>query len=128
MSVTDTSPSPTTERLPRAAAMSAGLVAVMVVGQFAMLAVIPVGVVVVSTWWNLRLRALQWWAAALAVAFATPLVLWVIGPDRAPSLSKDMHPALAGVLVATAVAYVVAWVVVGRRRGASPHGGVRIAV
>ena len=122
MSVTVTSPSPTTERLPRSAAIAAGAVAVMVVGQFAMLAVVPVVIVVVSTWRNARLRALRWWAAGLAVAFATPLVLWAIGPDRAPSLSKDMHPALAAVIVAAAVAYVAAWVVVRRRR-AGPSTG-----
>jgi hypothetical protein len=111
-------PAPASTRLPRAAAVSAGLVAVMVVGQFAMLAVVPVAVVVVSTWRNVGLRALRWWAATLALAYATPLVLWAIGPDRAPSLSKDMHPALAAVVVAAAVAYVVAWFVVRRRRTA----------
>ena len=123
MSVTVTSPSPTTGRLPRSAPIAAGAVAVMVVGQFAMLAVVPVVIVVVSTWRNARLRALRWWAAGLAVAFATPLMLWAIGPDRAPSLSKDMHPALAAVIVAAAVAYVAAWVVVVRRRRAVPSTG-----
>jgi len=122
MSVTVSSPSSTTERLPRSAVVAAGAVAVMVVGQFAMLAVVPVVIVVVSTWRNVALRALRWWAAGLAVAFATPLVLWAIGPDRAPSLSKDMHPALAAVLVAAALAYVVAWVVVWRRRAVPATG------
>jgi hypothetical protein len=122
MSVTVTSPSPTTGRLPRSAAIAAGAVAVMVAGQFAMLAVVPVVIVVVSTWRNVELRALRWWAAGLAVAFATPLALWAIGPDRAPSLSKDMHPALAAVVVAAAVAYVAAWVVVRRRRAVPATG------
>jgi hypothetical protein len=122
MSVTVTTPSPTTERLPRSAAVAAGAVAVMVVGQFAMLAVVPVAIVVVSTWRNVALGALRWWAAGLAAAFATPLVLWAIGPDRAPSLSKDMHPALAAVVVAAAVAYVAAWVVARRRRTGLPTG------
>lgn len=122
MSVTVTSPSPTTGRRPRSAAIAAGAVAAMVLGQFAMLAVVPVVIVVVSTWRNVALRALRWWAAGLAVAFTTPLVLWAIGPDRAPSLSRDMHPALAAVVVAAAVAYVAAWIVVRRRRAGLPTG------
>ncbi|MFD0366244.1 hypothetical protein ACFQZZ_32815 [Nocardia sp. GCM10030253] len=44
------------------------------------------------------------------MAYAIPLMLWAIGPDRAPSLSKDMHPVLAALIVAVAVGYqVVRW-------------------
>ncbi|GAB3833234.1 hypothetical protein [Kribbella italica] len=105
---------PTTEparRRSRAVIISAFAVPVMVVGQFAMLAVVPVAVLVAGTFRNARLRALRWWAIALATAYAIPLAAWAIGPDRAPSLSKDMHPALAGVIVAASVAFIAAYFV-----------------
>jgi hypothetical protein len=92
--------------------VAAWAVPVMVVGQFAMLAIFPLAYVLVRTFRDARLRALRWWAAALGVAYATPLVLWAIGPDRAPSLSKDMHPALAAVVVAAGVAYAIGLLVV----------------
>jgi hypothetical protein len=98
--------------------VAAWAVPAMVVGQFAMLAVIPLAYVLVRTFRDARLRALRWWAAGLGVAYATPLVLWAIGPDRAPSLSKDMHPALAAVIVAAGVAYAIGLIVVrNRQRG-----------
>ncbi|MET0188283.1 MAG: hypothetical protein ABW212_04740 [Pseudonocardia sediminis] len=109
---------PRTRRRPsRTAVVSAAAVPLLVVGQFAMLAVVPVALVLAGTLRDARLRALRWWAAALTAAYAVPLALWAIGPDRAPSLSKDMHPALAALVVAAAVAYVVAFLVVRRSRG-----------
>jgi hypothetical protein len=92
--------------------VAAWAVPVMVVGQFAMLAIAPLVYVLVSTGRDARLRPLRWWAAALGVAYATPLALWAIGPDRAPSLSKDMHPALAAVVVAAGIAYAIGLLVV----------------
>jgi hypothetical protein len=90
----------------------------MVVGQFAMLAIVPLVYVLVRTFRDARLGALRWWAAGLGVAYATPLALWAIGPDRAPSLSKDMHPALAAVVAAAGVAYAIGLIVVrNRQRG-----------
>jgi len=98
--------------------IAAWAVPVMVVGQFAMLAIIPLAYVLVRTFRDARLHALRWWATGLGVAYATPLVLWAIGPDRAPSLSKDMHPALAAVIVAVGVAYAIGLLVVrNRQRG-----------
>jgi hypothetical protein len=44
-------------------------------------------------------------------AYAIPLAAWAIGPDRAPRLSKDMHPALAGVVVAASIAFIAAYYV-----------------
>lgn len=104
-----------TTRAPRSFLVAALAVPVMVVGQFAMLAIVPVAVVLVAALRDARLRALRWWAAALAAAYATPLVLWAIGPDRAPSLSKDMHPALAALIVAASLALVGAYFLVRPR-------------
>jgi hypothetical protein len=109
-----------TPRRPRhlSVVISAWAVPVLIVGQFAMLAVIPVALVVIGTLRDTRLRALRWWAAALAAAYATPLVLWGIGPDRAPSLSKDMDPIFAALIVAASVAVLIAFYYVIRRRPA----------
>ncbi|GAA4889262.1 hypothetical protein [Actinomycetospora straminea] len=112
MSVTPTSTptpapaGPTARRVPRSVLVSAWAVPVMLVGGFAMLAVVPVTVAVVGILRDARLRALRWWAAALGLAYATPLALWAIGPDRAPSLTKDMHPAPAAVIVAVSLGLV----------------------
>lgn len=100
---------------PRSVMIAAWAVPLLVIGQFAMLAIVPVAVVVIGTLRDVRLRALRWWAAALGAAYLLPLALWAIGPDRAPSLSKDMHPLLAALLVAVAAAFVVAFHVVRRR-------------
>lgn len=102
-------------------------VPILVLGQFAMLAVLPVVLVAVRTARAAGLRALRWWAGALVAAYATPLLLWWIGPDRARSLSKDMSPTVTGGLVAVSVAVAVAFTVKaaqlrGRRRGPATSG------
>jgi hypothetical protein len=114
-----TRPESPSRRTPRSVVISAWAVPVLVIGQFAMLAIVPVALVLIVTLRDARLRTLRWWAVALAAAYATPLVLWAVGPDRAPSLSKDMHPALAAVVVVAALAYAVA-VPILRRRGRAP--------
>lgn len=111
---------PTVRRPSRAVIISAFAVPVMVVGQFAMLAIIPVAVLLTGTLRAARFRALRWWAAALATAYAIPLAAWAIGPDRAPSLSKDMHPALAGVIVAASIAFIAAYFVTRGRAAQVP--------
>ncbi|MCO1657327.1 hypothetical protein [Pseudonocardia humida] len=111
----DARPQRETGRTPRSVIISAVAVPLLVVGQFAMLAIVPVALVLVGTLRDARLRALRWWAGALAAAYAVPLALWAIGPERAPSLSKDMHPAFAALIVVAAVAVVIAAVVVRRR-------------
>lgn len=104
-----------TGRTSRVFIISAWAVPIMVVGQFAMLAIVPVALVLISTLRDARLRPVRWWAVALTLAYATPLALWAIGPDRAPSLSKDMSPILAAVIVAAAVALIAAHYVTRRR-------------
>ena len=109
--MTVTTPAPATpdaRRTPRSVLVAAWAVPVMVIGGFAMLAIVPVTVAVVGILRDARLRALRWWAAALAVAYATPLALWAIGPDRAPSLTKDMHPVFAVLIVAVSVGLLAA--------------------
>jgi len=113
----------TTRSLP--VIISAWSVPVLIVGQFAMVAVIPVTVVLVAVERNAGLRPLRWFARALAASYLAGLILWAAGPDRAPSLSKDLHPAVAAVIVAAAVATAVAYHVSRRRserRQAAPIG------
>lgn len=86
-------------------AVAAWSVPVLVATTFAMVAIVPVTIIVVRSLRDPRLRALRWWAVGLAALYATPLVLWAIGPDRAPSLSKDMSPTSA-VLISVAGAVV----------------------
>lgn len=105
-----------TRPVSRSVLVSALAVPVLVLGQFAMVAVLPVALVLIGTLRDARLRALRWWAAALTAAYATPLALWAIGPDRAPSLSKDMHPVFAALVSVTAVAVAIAYHVLRRKK------------
>jgi hypothetical protein len=103
----------TTARPAKSVLISACAVPVLVVGQFAMLAIVPVALVLAGT---LRSNtALRPWAALLTVVYAIPLALWAIGPDRAPSLSKDMHPVFVPLISVAAVAVIVAFVSLRRR-------------
>ncbi|MEU6259582.1 hypothetical protein [Streptomyces sp. NPDC047043] len=104
---------PTTIR--KSVLVSALLIPLMIVGGFAMLAVIPVIIIVHLTLRDPRLRALRPWAALLGVAYAVPLALWGALPDRAPSLTKDMHPAFAVGIVLAALAYSAAHLLHRRR-------------
>jgi hypothetical protein len=76
---------------------------VLVIGQFAMLAIIPVLIVLIGSVRDARLRAVRPWSIALGAAYATPLAIWAIRPDGAQSLSKDIHPAFV-VLISLASA------------------------
>ena len=109
---------PTTKSLP--VIISAWSVPVLIIGQFAMLAVVPVAVVLITVHRHAPLRALRWWARGLAATYLTALILWAAGPDRAPSLSKDLHPAVATAIVATAIATAIAYHAL-RRRSKSPQ-------
>jgi hypothetical protein len=88
---------------------------VLVVGQFGLISGIPIAVVLVASLRDRRSRTLRWWTGALALAYATPLTLWLTGPSEAPSLSKYMSPAMTAVLAATGVATALAHQVVRRR-------------
>ncbi|MFI6316496.1 hypothetical protein ACIBG8_03205 [Nonomuraea sp. NPDC050556] len=102
----------------RSVIVSAWAVPVMVLGQFALLAVVPVVIAVVRA----RDRAVRVAAALLAVVYAIPLAVWLIRPDGAPSLSKDIHPAFVALVVA-ASATLIATTLRARkqRRSSTPH-------
>ncbi|MFI5713399.1 hypothetical protein [Kribbella sp. NPDC051620] len=112
----------TAARKTKSVLISACAVPVLVIGQFAMLAIVPVAIVLSGALRNTALRSVRPWAALLAAVYAIPLALWAIGPDRAPSLSKDMHPAFVPVISVAAVAVVVALVSLRRRSPAVVKG------
>ena len=97
----------TTPRTPRSVLLSAWAVPVLVLGQFSMLAIVPVTLALVATLRHPSQRTLRPYSAALAVSYATPLAIWIVRPDGAPSLSKDMHPAFVVLIVAAAAALLV---------------------
>ena len=93
-----------TFEIPRKVTISAVTVPVLIVGQFALVAIAPVAIVAIATARRVQDRTVRALAALLTGSYATALVLWAAGPDRAPSLSKDLHPVVAAAIVVSAVA------------------------
>ncbi|MGV9772836.1 hypothetical protein [Streptosporangium sp. NPDC003464] len=92
---------------PPAVTVASWAVPVMVLGQFALLAIVPVAIALVVALRHARDRTVRWAATLLALTYAIPLVVWLTRPDGAPSLSKDMHPASVGLIVAASAALIV---------------------
>ncbi|WIY00626.1 hypothetical protein QRX60_42310 [Amycolatopsis mongoliensis] len=91
---------------------------IMVLGQFALLAGIPVAIVLTRT---RRSRAARRWSGLSAAAYVIPLAVWLPGPSTAPSLSKSLSPVATGV-VAAAGAVAAAGLHLVRRRAVAPAG------
>jgi hypothetical protein len=87
--------------------IAAWAIPVLLLGGFAMIALVPVLVVLIASCTDLRVRYLRWWAIAVATFYAVPLVIMNVRPDPAPSLTKDMHPALLVLAVAAAAALLL---------------------
>ncbi|MFF7245848.1 hypothetical protein ACFZBU_18300 [Embleya sp. NPDC008237] len=107
MAVVATSPAGTGRRMPRAVTISAWAVPVMVLAQFALIAVVPVVIALVGALTRVRDRAVRLASVLVAVAFAIPLTVWLVRPDGAQSLSKDIHPGFVALIVAASVALVL---------------------
>jgi len=101
------SKSPKPRRAHPALIVSAWSIPLLVIGQFALLAVVPIIVAVIATLRDARSRALRWWVSALTAAYSAPLLVWALRPDRAPSLSKDMSPLLATLIVALSATVLI---------------------
>lgn len=89
---------------PRPVIVSTWAIPLMVVGQFAFLAFIPVTVMLNSTFRDARSRDLRGWVSGLGIVYAVPFLMWVLNPGRAESLSKEIHPAFVGLIVAASAA------------------------
>ncbi|SHF56963.1 hypothetical protein [Streptoalloteichus hindustanus] len=111
-------PNQTAARTSRPALIAAWAVPTLVLGQFALIAGIPVAVVLISALRDPRSPALRWWAGALAAIYAAPLAFWLVGPSSAPSLSKSMSPVVTAFVVATGVVVAIAHHVLRGRSGA----------
>lgn len=81
-------------------------VPVLILAQFALLAAVPVALVLAAVR-RPDLRVLRPWAAGLGIAYAVPVAVWALDPDRAGSLSKEMSPALSAIVVLAAGALLV---------------------
>ncbi|MFI8436016.1 hypothetical protein ACIGJO_20135 [Streptomyces sp. NPDC079020] len=102
--------SPLTEagrRIPLPVTVSAWAVPVMIAGQFALIAGIPVVIALIGALRSVPDRAVRGAAAVVAATFATPLLVWLTRPDGAQSLSKDMHPVFAGLMIAASAGLIV---------------------
>lgn len=118
---TDPSPTPTVAPATgvgpsKPAIISAWAVPALVATGFAMVAVVPTTVLTIATFRDARLRAMRWWAVAVAAVYGSGLVLWALSPDPAPSLTKSLHPAHAGLIIAAGIAYAIRYHL-ARRRG-----------
>lgn len=98
-----------TPLLARLEIVAAYATTLLVAGQFAKIAIGGVVLVIVATLLEPQLRQLWWAAGALTAAYAVPFTLYLTNPRRAASLSQDMHPVWVVLVVATGVAYVVAY-------------------
>jgi hypothetical protein len=114
MHMSTTSPTPVAptaarpkRRTPLYAHIAAWSVPVLVLGQFALVAVLPVALLVVASIADARVRALRWYTGLLGVLYATPLVIWIVRPDGAQSLSKDIHPVFVALIVAASALLLV---------------------
>ncbi|MGB3443476.1 MAG: hypothetical protein WBA97_32470 [Actinophytocola sp.] len=114
-STTTATPTGSSRTVPRHVVHSAWAVPVLVVGQFAFLAVIPVTLIAVGTLRKVKNRTLRLLAGLLTATYAVPFLWWAANPDRAASLSKDMSPVFASLIVASSVIFVLQ-VIRSRRR------------
>lgn len=96
-----------TTRTPRRVVVAAWAAPLLVVGDFALLAAVPVAVVLAAALRDPRARSLRWPSALLAAVYATPLAIWLLRPDGAESLSKDIHPAFVALVVAASAALLL---------------------
>lgn len=104
-----------THRAPLYIQIAAWAVPVLLLGQFALIGLVPMLVVLIGSFADPRWPYLRWWAVAVAVLYSIPLAILNMRPDPAPSLSRDMHPAFLVLIVAVSAALLVR-LYLGRRQ------------
>ncbi|MFJ2766299.1 hypothetical protein [Streptomyces sp. NPDC087300] len=102
-----TEPARTDRRIPLSVTISAWAVPVMVVGQFALIAALPVLIALFGALRSVPDRAVRRAAVPFGTSFAVPLAIWLTRPDGAQSLSKDMHPVFLALIVAASAVFIV---------------------
>ncbi|MFJ7423242.1 hypothetical protein ACIQXD_32260 [Streptomyces uncialis] len=109
VAITVESPHPRTGRsVPLPVTVASWAVLIMIVGQFSLVAAVPVVITVFGALRHVPDLAVRWAATLLAGTYAVPLVVWLTRPDGARSLSQDMHPVSFGLIVAASAAVIVA--------------------
>ena len=107
MTATSTLPATKLRRAPLPVSISAWATPALVLSGFALVAVIPVTVLVISAFRNGKARGLRWYAALVGVLYAAPLLIWALNPDRAQSLTKDMNPVFLWLIVAASAVLLI---------------------
>lgn len=102
-------------RIARRLTISAWAVPVMVLGQFALLSGIPIGLLLSGALRKTNSRPLQWAAAFLTASYVTPLTIWLLRPNRARSLSKDIDPSFVALIVVASATVLVTLYTLRRR-------------
>ena len=92
-------------RARRAVLISAAAVPVLILGQFAMLAIVPVAIAVIA---GARMKGVRLFTWMLGALYATPLIIWALRENPARSLSRDIDPIFAGLIIAGALAVLIA--------------------
>ncbi|MFI5844109.1 hypothetical protein ACIA8K_30880 [Catenuloplanes sp. NPDC051500] len=95
-------------RIPLPLTISAWAVPVLLLGQFALVAVVPVITAVIVAFTRTTDRAIRIAATVLAAVYAVPLAAWIIRPEGSPSLSKHIHPVAVALIVVASLALIVA--------------------
>jgi len=101
--MTTTAVRPTRAR--RAVLISAAAVPVLILGQFAMLAIVPVAIAVIA---GARMKGVRLFTWMLGALYATPLIIWALRENPARSLSRDIDPIFAALIIAGAIAVLIA--------------------
>lgn len=68
-----------------------------------LLMVIPVGWVLLASWWQRPVRALRWWASLMALFYLTQVLTMAAGQALSSGWLQALHPFNAGLLMLTAV-------------------------
>lgn len=107
VAVTNTAPAKS-RRIPLRVNISVWAAPLMVVGDFALLAVLPITLVLYGALRDSRVRFLRWPAGLLAAVYAIPLSLWLLNPNRPESLSKDIDPVFVVLIIAASAVALLA--------------------
>ena len=79
---------------------------IMVLAGWALLAAVPLALLLWGSWTDRRVRALRWWSGLTALLYALPLLQYLTRSNPEASMSSLLHPAM-GISIALAALVVV---------------------
>lgn len=71
-----------------------------------MLLIVPVGWILIASWWQQPVRALRWWASLMALLYLLQVLTMAIGQETGLGWLQALHPFNAGLLLLTALVLV----------------------